>query len=211
MEKEYIKNREDLILLGSLFLLYFLLIKDVYYDRATIELTNKFPMYILTIFTLVIRTVPTYYATKSSKELNRSKSLWGLITFISPFVGLVILSKLNYNFQAELNNLCSPILKKFKNEFKSLRVDLHSKNLNKIEYTKKRKWLEKEYNEKLNGIIYKYEKDQTKFFNTVQPVELTETVADQNNLSSEYEFCPACNSKLNKDVNNCPDCGLYYK
>lgn len=152
-EIKYLKNREDLIGLGALFLMYFLLIRNIFYTNGVWDLPSGFSLYILLIFSIGIRTIPAYYASKNSKEMNRNPLTWGVFTFITPFWGLVILSKLNYDFNYQERVKCNPIIKEFTSKLKSLIYDSYWKEIDKQTYKRKRMELENEYNNKLRQVL----------------------------------------------------------
>ena len=152
-EIKYLKNRENLIGLGALFLMYFLLIRNIFYTNGVWNLPSGFPLYALLIFSIGIRVIPAYYAFKNSKEMNRNPLIWGLFTFITPFWGLVILSKLNYDFNYQEREKCNPIIKEYKSKLKSVIYDSYWKEIDKQTYNRKRNELEYEYNTKLRQVL----------------------------------------------------------
>ncbi len=80
--------------------------------------------------------------------MNRNALFWVLVTFITPFWGLVILSKLDYNFDPE-EVKCRSIVKEFKEKLKTLNRDYYWKTIDRRSYQIKRSNLQKEYNSKI--------------------------------------------------------------
>lgn len=86
-------NREHLVLLASLFLGYDILGNYFINYIESGSLSNNLLFWTFIIFSLSLRIIPFWVAMKTSKKLNREPNTWGLVCFIVPFIGLVILSK----------------------------------------------------------------------------------------------------------------------
>ena len=147
--KTYLKNREDLIGLGALYLMYFLLIKNIFFQNGSLNFPSESSYYVLLVFTLLIRIIPAYYAFINSKEMNRDSFFWIVFVYVTPFWGLVFLSKLNYAFPTEQREEIKPILNNYKAELKAINVDWYFKNIDRITYRNKKNRLELEFNKRL--------------------------------------------------------------
>ncbi|MFA8434278.1 MAG: hypothetical protein ACEPOZ_07155 [Marinifilaceae bacterium] len=152
-ETNYLKNREDLIGLGAIFLMYYLLLRNIFYINGIWNWPSGVALYVLLVFSFGIRTIPAYHAYKNAKEMNRRAVTWGLLTFTTPFLGLLILSKLNYAFDNREHEKCKRIVKEYQSKLKSLIFDSYWKVIDKQTYKQKRIELEKEYNKKLRKAL----------------------------------------------------------
>jgi len=202
-EIKYITNKESLILLGALFLLYGIL--GTYFYRYVEKgvMSNHIIIWSVIIVTIILHLTPFSVAIKVSKGLNRNYYLWGFFCYIFPFIGLVILSKLDYNFSPEYKRMAKEIIGRYKIELKYLQTDLRRKKIDYKEYKIKRLVIEMEFNNELKLSINRLAYDKGRNI-----IDRKEVRIDDNYEKIKFEFCPACNYKLEKNDIECLDCGL---
>ena len=202
-ETKYIFNRESLILLGALFLLYNILAGYLYGYVEIGKISNKILIWSVVSITVLIHFIPLYVAAKVAKKLNRDYYSWSFLCFIFPFIGLVILSKLDYNFPDDYKNEANVEIKEFKIELKYLTADFQRRRINRKEYYTKKLISEKKFNKKLNLLLSDLDSNISKRLVENNKEEFID-ISD----NEMYTYCPACNCKLNDGDSECPDCGL---
>lgn len=146
-----------------------------------------------------------------SGKLNRPVALWFLFAlFLSP-IALIILSRKSYYVEPEINLIYRRFELKYLDFIGKCKKLLEKSKLTQQEFDdiKKTKLIELEL--EMNEAI---QCKKTEIYARInKPIEeLGDTISPKSNMTrSAYTKCPACETKLNGNEIDCPECELRLK
>lgn len=146
-----------------------------------------------------------------SKQLNRPVVLWFIFALILSPIALIILSRKSYYVEPEINSIYRKFELKYLDSIGKLKQQLEKGKLIQQDYNDMTKTTLIELELKMNEEIQSKRKEIYSRIN--KPIEESRNTIypESNDTKLAYEKCPACETKLNGNEIDCPECGLRLK
>jgi len=162
---------------------------------------------IVELIILATGLVFSIWAYRVAIKLNRSGLFWAIVTFFFTPISLIILGTRDINIKIELRK----IFNKYKSDFflEKLKLEKDYKS-GKIDDTILREKINKareRYNELMNNELQNAELRLEEKHKEV----IVEKVVGNGRAVNVKGKCPACDTKLPADVDECPECGLNFR
>jgi hypothetical protein len=139
-----------------------------------------------------------------AKKLNRSRTFWGIITFIFTPIALIILGIKDVAIHDDLRKIFNKYKSEYFLEKLKLEKDLEKGKIDKMTHDEKIKKILIEYDNAMNAEIKQMEIRMEEKHKEI----VVEKVVGNGRAIIVKDKCPACETKISADTDVCPDCGL---
>lgn len=146
-----------------------------------------------------------------SKQLNRPVIIWFIFAlFLSP-IALIILSRKSYYINPEINSIYRKYEVKYFDSVGNTKQQLIKGKITQQEFKDLQKTTMIELESKMNDEIQLKQAEIYARLNESINESSKTIYPESNDTKLAYEKCPACETKLNGNEIDCPECGLRLK